>query len=296
MSAQINENLLIQMFLDIDDFCQNYKKWLENHSNYSDLTAQWKSTLHQSEALTIIAYYHHSGYKCFQYYYNRLVCGALKSYFPTTYDYKYFLRLIPKCFDLMFLFAQWQSKNTQRTGIYFVDSKRLPVCHNKRIHSHRVFSGIAQRGKSSTGWFYGLKLHLVINNLGEVTSFLFSSANFSDNNKGVLQYLLQDLQGTCYGDKGYLSKLFEHFYNKGLKLVTKIRRNMKNKLLPLQEKYNLLKRGVIESVNDILMTVCDLEHTRHRSPINAITHMMGALVAYNYIPEKPTVILNNILK
>lgn len=295
MSTQINENILIQMFLDIDDFCQSYESWKATQVALPNLEDNWKSALHRSEALTILVYYHHSGYKCFQYYYERLVQGDLKSYFPITYGYKYFLRLIPKCFDLLFLFAQWQCRNTQRTGIYYIDSKRLPVCHNKRIHNHRVFNAIAQRGKSSMGWFYGLKLHLVINNLGEINSFLFTSANFSDNNKEVLKYLLDGLGGVCFGDKGYLSKLFEHFYSNGLKLVTKIRRNMKNQLMPLHEKYQLMKRGVIESVNDILMTVCDLEHTRHRSPANAITHMIAALVGYNYLPQKPTVILKHLL-
>lgn len=294
MDMQINENSLIKIFVDIDDFCQNFEKWQANHTEKK--VTKWISGLFRSEAMTILVYYHNSGYKCFQYYYQRLVLGIMKSYFPKAPTYKYFLKLIPKCFDLIFLYAQWQSKNTQRTGIYYVDSKRLPVCHNKRIHSHRVFKGIAQRGKSSTGWFFGLKVHLVINNLGEIISFLFSSANFADNNQEVLKYLFKDLKGFCFGDKGYLTKLFEEFYSNGLKIVTKIRKNMKNKLMPIQEKYDLMKRGVIESVNDILMTVCDIEHTRHRSPINAMTHMMGALISYNYLDSKPTVIIRNLLK
>lgn len=110
-------------------------------------------------------------------------------------------------------------------NLFYVDSKKLPVCHNRRIHAHRVFKGIAQQGKSSTGWLYGLKLHLVINNLGEIVCLLLTSGSFSDNNKNVLPALFDGLKGHCYGD--YLSKLFEHFYLKGLKLVTKVRKNMK---------------------------------------------------------------------
>jgi len=292
MDAQINENSLIKIFIDIDDFCQNFEKWQSNQ--VSKQLIKWTSGIYRSEAMTILVYYHNSGYKCFQYYYERLVRGTMKNYFPLAPTYKYFLKLIPKCFDLIFLYAQWQSKTTQRTGIYYVDSKRLPVCHNKRIHSHRVFKGIAQRGKSSTGWFYGLKVHLVINNLGEITSFVFSSANFADNNQQILKYLFKDLKGFCFGDKGYLTKLFEEFYSNGLKIITKIRKNMKNKLMPIQEKYALMKRGVIESVNDILMTVCDIEHTRHRSPINAMTHMISALISYNYLDSKPTVMIRNL--
>ena len=292
MSAQFNENILIQSFIDVDDFCQAYEHW---HARTQATKSDWTSTFSRSEAMTILIFYHHSGYKCFEYYYERLVLCSLVEYFPKVVSYKYFLTLIPKCFDLLFLFAQWQSRQAQRTGIYYTDSKRLPVCHNKRIHSHKVFAGIAQRGKSSMGWFYGLKLHLVINNFGEIVSFLFSSANFSDNNAEVLRYLFDGLKGKCYGDKGYLTKLFEEFYGKGLKIITKIRKNMKNKLIPLQEKYELFKRGVIESVNDILMTVCNIEHTRHRKPANAMAHMLSALIAYNYLENKPTVLLKNLI-
>ena len=257
---------------------------------------KWSSGLARSEVMAILAYYHHSGYKCFQYYYQRLVLGLMRSYFPKVVGYKYFLSLIPACFDHLFVFAQWQAAQAKRTGIYYVDSKRLPVCHNKRIHSHRVFDGIAQRGKSSTGWFFGLKIHMIVNNLGQIVSFLFSSANFSDNNQQVLRTLCHGLQGTCYGDKGYLTKLFEEFFDKGLKIVTKIKRNMKNKLMPLHEKYQLMKRGIIESVNDILMTVCDIEHTRHRSPVNAMAHMVAALVGYNYLDQKPHVFFPNLIE
>lgn len=196
----------------------------------------------------------------------------------------------------MYLFAQWQCAQNQRTGHYYIDSKRLPVCHNKRIHSNKVFADIARRGKSSTGWFYGLKSHMIINNLGQIVSFLFSSANFSDNNQAILRQLLKGLKGNCYGDKGYLTKLFEEFFRNGLHLITKVRKNMKAKLIQLHHKYALMKRGIIESVNDILMTVCNLEHTRHRSPVNAMVHMNASLVAYNYLDQKPTVIIPNLIE
>ena len=290
---QFNENSLIAIFIEVDDFCQAFEKW--ERQKFTISSQNWKSRLSQSEALSILIFYHHSGYKCFEYYYDRMVFSNLRSYFPTVVTHKHFLSLIPKCFELMYLFAQWKSAQSQRNGIYYVDSKRLPVCHNKRIKRNKVFKNIAQSGKSSMGWFYGLKIHLVINNFGEIVSFLLTSANFSDNNKNVLHTLLDGLQGHCYGDKGYLSKLFEHFYLSGLKIVTKVRKNMKNKLLPLQEKYHLMRRGIIESVNDILMTVCDIEHTRHRSPQNAMVHIIGAIAAYAFLENKPTVIMKNLI-
>jgi hypothetical protein len=96
----------------------------------------------------------------------------------------------------MYMLLKMQSLMGQRTGTYFIDSKKLPVCHNRRIHSNKVFSGFAARGKSSTGWYYGLKVYLIINQLGEIVNF-------------------EGLKGTCYGDKGYLSKLFDYFIKMG---------------------------------------------------------------------------------
>ncbi|GAB3702275.1 hypothetical protein GCM10027592_31530 [Spirosoma flavus] len=150
---------------------------------------------------------------------------------------------------------------------------------------------MATRGKSSTGWFFGLKLHLVINQLGQPVSFLLTPSNIADNNHQVLHYLLDHLQGHCIGDKGYLSALFEEFYERGLHLITKIRTKMKNQLLPLSHKLKLRKRALIESVNDLLMSVFDIDHTRHRNPYYAIAHVLSGLIAYCFYPNKPSVFI-----
>lgn len=182
----------------------------------------------------------------------------------------------------------------KRTGCYFADSKKLPVCANRRIHTHRVFNDIASRGKSSTGWFYGLKLHLVINQLGQIMNFLITPASVSDNNETVLRRLFRGLRGNCYADKGYISKLFERFYQEGLQMVTKIRKNRKNSLMDLDDKLRLKKRALIESVNDILMSVMDVDHSRHRSPVNAMVHTMAGLVAYHFYDIKPSVFVKPV--
>lgn len=165
--------------------------------------------------MTILVCYQLSGYKNFSYYYEKMVLPDLSAYFPDTVEYKRFLLLIPSCLDQLYMYATWQAAQTARTGIYYVDSKKLPVCDNRRIYSNKVFSGVAGRGKSSTGWtarlgFYGLKLHLVVNNMGETVSFLFTPANVSDNNQKVLRHLLDSLKGACYGDKGddWISKWY----------------------------------------------------------------------------------------
>lgn len=134
---------------------------------------------------------------------------------------------------------------------------------------------------------------MLINNYGELINSLFTQGNVADNNHEVLKHLLADLQGQCFGDKAYITKLFEMFYEQGLQLVTKVRSKMKNQLMPLTDYLKLRKRAVIESVNDILSSVFDLEHTRHRSPVNALAHMLSALVAYCFYPDKPAVFVEN---
>jgi hypothetical protein len=287
------EEILIQMYLDIDDFLKAKQEYEQKNRIAPVISARYKPqmNLSKSEIMTILSFYHWSGYKCFQYYYKEMALKELIIYFPKMVSYNRFVELIPRVAQDMYLFGQFQSVNTIQTGIFFVDSKKLPVCENRRIPSNKVFKGVAARGKSSTGWFYGLKLHLVINNLGAINSFLITPANFSDNNKAVLDVLFDGLKGKCFGDKGYISAFFDYFYQNGLQIVTKVRKNMKNALVDMHDKIWLRKRAIIESVNDLLMTVLDIDHTRHRSPWNAIVHVIGAVIAYHYYPEKPRVFI-----
>ncbi len=296
MLDEFKENMLYQIFLDADDFFQEWDNYLQQRG-LQDKPVRYvpRPRLTISEMVTILIFYHYSGYKCFQYYYEDMVQKELSSYFPGLVTYHRFIELLASCFWPAYLFAQYSSLRSKHTGLYFIDSKKLPVCDNRRIHSNRVFKDVAQRGKTSTGWFYGLKLHLVINNLGEIIHFVVTPANVSDNTRKVLDILFKDLKGKCFGDKGYLTRFFDHFYKKGLHLVTKIRKNMKNKVMDISDKLLFRKRAVIESVNDILMTVFDIDHTRHRSPKNALIHLFAGLAAYAYYPEKPAVFIPNAL-
>jgi len=255
-----------------------------------------KAALAESEVLTILVLYHLSGFKCFEYFYERLLLQELKSYFPKAVSYTQFLSLSRQACSHILLLAQYRCRFSAPTAHYYIDSKKLPVCDNRRIHQHRVFEELAQRGKSSTGWFFGFKLHLVTNQYRELMRFLITPANVADNNKQVLSYLLSDLQGKCYGDKGYLTSMLAELLEKGLHLVTKLRKNMKNMLLTLQNKLGLMKRGKIEAVNDILMSVCDIDHTRHRNPINALVQVLSGLAAYTFLePQNSKVKPNRIL-
>jgi hypothetical protein len=222
----------------------------------------------------------------------QVILGAYLNCFPKAPTYRRFVALVCRCVPLLLLWLLYKTSQSVRTGPYFIDTKKLEVCHLKRAWSHRVFKGIARKGKTSTGWFYGLKLHLVINHLGQIVSFLITPGNVADNNKGVLHRLLNGLAGRCTGDKGYWTTLFERFLQQGLVLLVRPKTNMKQRLPALPADVRFMKqRPLIESVNDILGTVLNVEHTRRRSPLNALAYMLSALVAYQYIQHKPHVFI-----
>ncbi|MEM0942242.1 MAG: transposase [Bacteroidota bacterium] len=158
-----------------------------------------------------------------------------------------------------------------------------------------LVKSLAQRGKTATGWFYGLKLHLIIDPLGELISLVFSSGNKSEVNQQLILALTQKItEGKSFGDAGYLSaKLVEILIEKGRWLMSKIRRNMKNKLMPIKDKFLLKKRAIIETVIDFLKYIFDLWHTRHRAIDNAFNNAMACLAAYQFLDKKPSISMKN---
>ena len=163
------------------------------------------------------------------------------------------------------------------------------MCHTRRIHSHKVFKGLADRGKSSTGWFFGFKLHIAINDRGEIIAFCLTSGNVDDRDWKVISKLTKEMFGKVFADKGYLSaSLFEKLYSQGIQLVTKLKKNMKNKLMDVTDKVLLRKRAIIECVNDFLKNICQIEHSRHRSVANFLVNVISGLVAYSFLPKKPS--------
>jgi hypothetical protein len=171
--------------------------------------------------------------------------------------------------------------------VSFIDSTPLRVCHNRRIQRHKVFAGIAKRGQTSTGWFFGLKLHLVVSDTGEVLAFTLTAGNVDDRQPVPL--LGKRLLGKLFGDKGYLSQaLFEQLWQRGVQLITKLRRNMKNRLIALNDRLLLRQRAIIETINDQLKNVSQIEHSRHRSPRNAVLNVIAGLIAYTFQDKKPS--------
>lgn len=285
----INEDKLIEIFIDCDDFCNYFEPIYCKHHLSISRRPNLCPSLSASEIMTILIFYHLSGMKCFKYYYLKIVQGCMRSHFPKLVSYNRFIELMPRYMLHVWVFLN-SLRTAQQSGYSYMDSKKLTVCHNRRIHSHKVFKGIASRGHCSVGWFFGFKLFLVIDPLGQILRCFITPGNIADNDQKVLPKLLNGLKGKIYGDKGFISsKIASEFIEKGLQIITKIRSNMKNKLICLHDKYLLLKRGVIESVFDIMSAICDIDHSRHRSPANAFTHLFSGLVAYTYLDKLPSI-------
>jgi len=247
-------------------------------------------TMTLSEIMTILIWFHLSGGRCFKHFYMGLL-QYNKAAFPGLVSYNRFVELMPM--TLLPLVGFFHCSKGTWSGIGFMDATTIAVCHNKRIPSHKVFKDAgAKRGKSTMGWFFGFKLHITINELGEVCSMKLTSGNVDD--RKAVPDLTKTLFGKIFADKGYISKtLFEQLLARGLKLVTPIRDNMKQKLMDLQEKILLKKRPLIESVNHMLKDVCHIEHTRHRSPINFMVNLVSGMCAYALHPHKPKLRLPN---
>jgi len=144
---------------------------------------------------------------------------------------------------------------------------------------------------TSMGWFDGFKLHLVVTDQGELVAFCLTPGNVDDR-KPVPQ-LAARLWGKLVGDRGYISQaLFEELFAEGVQLITPIRKNMKNRLMPLWDKLLLRKRSIIETINDQLKNISQIAHTRHRSVTNFLVNLLAGLLAYSHQPKKPSLNLS----
>jgi hypothetical protein len=243
------------------------------------------STLCLSEVMTIIVLFHQSNYRNFKSFYTEHVFKYLVWAFPRLVSYNRFVELMPSA--LVPLCGYLQSRKGDCSGISFIDSTSLKVCHNRRIHSHQVFRSCARRGKTSVDWFFGFKLHLVMNDCGELLSLRLTPGNVDD--RRPVPELVKDLFGKLFGDKGYISQpLFETLFDDGLQLITKLKTKMKNRLISMFDKIMLRKRAIIESVMDQLKNISQIEHSRHRSVVNFFVNLVAGLIAYTWREKKPS--------
>jgi hypothetical protein len=279
----INKIDITELFCYADDFCKVFQPQWEQKLIGPKMAASEK--LNMAEILTILIWFQTSGWRCFKNFYRHLQQFHTGE-FPGLVSYNRFVEL--KQGATIPLACLLQYSLGACTGVSFIDATPLKVCHNKRIFTNKVFKDLAKRGKSTMGWFFGFKIHIVVNTAGELLAFQITKGN-RDDRKSV-KTLCRNMTGKIYGDKGYISqKLFEEMFDLGIKIVTQMRENMKPRTMLMEERLMLKKRSLIESVFHILKDMLHIDHTRHRSPRNFLVNILAALTAYCFYPNKPSI-------
>lgn len=277
---------IVALFYDLDKFAVEFEpQWKRRLLQDGKARRNRPGHLCLGEVMTILVLFHESNYRSFKHFYLKHVCRHLCGEFPRLLSYSRFVERIPGAFAA--LSGYLRTRLGPCSGISFIDSTPLRVCHNLRISRHKVMAGLAARGKTSTGWFYGFKLHLVINDRGELLDVCFTPGNVSDLKP--VPALTGRLFGKLVGDKGYISRpLFEQLFVRGLQLITRVKSNMKNRLILLWDKLLLRKRAVVETTIDQLKNISQIEHSRHRGVVNYFAEIVAGLIAYTHRDKRPS--------
>ena len=277
----------VELFYQVDEFCKMYEQEIAKRLIGEDNSK--KSALYPSEVITLRIMFHTSGYKTFKDYFKRNRAELL-SYFPKLVSYSRFIELCNELVMPFIVFAKIFC-TVECDGMSYIDSTKLEVSHIRRASSHKTFKGIAAKGHTSVGWFFGFKLHLVTNIFGYIVDFDITAGNVADNNESLIKKLTKKLMGKLFGDRGYLlnKKLYAELLSKGLTVITKIRSNMKPQIMTHEDRTALQKRGISETIIGILKESLSLEHSRHRSKYALFVHIASTLIAYFFRPNKPTI-------
>ena len=289
--AMITDDKVTEIFCIADDFCKFFDAMMIKYMLNSNKKRKYhrKCTLSKAEIMLIMILFHDSGYRCLKHFYLEKVCRHLRHLFPQVVSYNRFVELEKEIAIPLALFIK-KVLLGKCTGISFVDSTPLRVCRNQRIHIHKTFKGIAMRGKCSMGWFFGFKLHLICNEKGELLNFMITPGDIDDRKPLEYKAFVEYIFGKLVGDRGYISRnLFERLFVDGIQLITKLKSNMKGALMSVSDKLLLRKRAIIETVNDELKNIAQVEHSRHRCFDNFIVNILGALAAYCCFPKKPCI-------
>jgi len=281
---------ITEIYVTFDDFYKEFEKEIKKHliESSSEKKRNRKGKLSDSEIASIVILFHFGHFTNFKHFYIHFVQAQLPDMFPDLVSYERFTHIQQKIAVPFMLFLKLCCLGSSR-GINYIDSTPIKVCHIKREKQHKTFVDVAEKGKSTLGWFYGFKLHLIINDKGELLSFYLTKGNIDDRDPNVMMDMTKSIFGKLFGDKGYISKaLSDLLFQDGIQMITKVRKNMKKQNLSDVDKILLRKRALIESVNDELKNICKLEHTRHRSVDGFLINLMGALAAYSFFPKKPS--------
>ena len=290
--AMLSDGKITEIFCMADDFCKFFNTVVKKHTlEVADGKRHRNkpNSMSDAEIITILIMFHSCGHRCLKHFYKEYICRHCTHLFRKLLSYNRFVELEKEVLFPMTIFVK-EVLLGKCTGMSFVDSTPLRVCRNQRIHCHKVFKGIAMRGKCSMGWFFGFKLHLIINEKGEVLNFMFTPGDVDDREPLKMANFVEVIYGKLVGDKGYISKdLFGELFINGIQLVTKLKNNMKNCLMSVSDKVLLRKRAVIETVNDELKNIAQIEHSRHRSLCNFMVNAVAAIAAYCFFPKKPSI-------
>ena len=287
-----SEDKVTEIFCMADDFCKFFDAKMKKYTlpKTTKRTYHRDGTLSKAEVMVIIIMFHNSDYRCLKHFYLEQVSKHLRHLFPKIVSYNRFVELEKEVAVPLTIFIK-KVLLGKCTGISFVDSTPLRVCKNQRIHMHKVFKGVAQRGKCSMGWFFGFKLHLICNEKGELLNFMITPGDVDDRKPLEYSAFVEFLYGKLIGDKGYIGKdLFQRLFVDGIQLITKLKNNMKGALMSISDRLLIRKRAIIETVNDELKNIAQVEHSRHRSFNNFMVNTLGAIAAYCLFPKKPCIV------
>lgn len=286
---------ITEIFFYADEFCKEYYKVMEGHVLAVETSKKKRNKpciLSDSEVITIMIAFHLGGYRNLKHFYINYVQKFLRSEFPKTVSYNRFVELQQKALPPMVIFLKMMRLGSC-SGISFVDFTSIRVCKNNRIFNHKVFNGIATRGRSSMGYFFGFKLHIVVSDTGEILDFVITPGHIDDRTPLKDGNFLKNIIGKLFADKGDIGhRLFEQLFIDGIQLITGLKRNMKNSLMSISDKILLRKRSIIETINDELKNICQVEHSRHRSFSNFLSNLISGLIAYSFLPKKPRIKYN----
>ena len=290
----ITEDKITGIFCIADDFCKYFSSELKKHQISDGKKHRNKSCkLSEAEVITILILFHSKGFRCLKHFYTQYVCTNMPHLSPQTVSYNRFVELQKSVVLHLTVFIKEVLLGTC-TGVAYVDSTPLRVCKHQRILIHKTFKGLAERGKCSMGWFFGFKLHLIINDCGEIFNFIFTPGNVDYREPLYTESFIENVKGKLCGDKGYIGKqLFEFLFMfmNGIQLVTKVKSNMKNSMMSVADKIMLRKRALVESINDELKNIAQIEHSSHRSFTDFIPNALECDCAYCFFPKKPSIAL-----
>ena len=273
------------LFCFVDDFCKGFENWYKKTLITSGIRKRNKPCkMILSEIITILIAFHQSGMSCFKYFYLELMRNH-RNLFSYLVHYDRFTALIKLAFPA--LICMLKSLEGKVTEYMFIDATPMAVCYNLREKRHKVFKGLAKKGKTSTGWFFGFKLHFILNTFGEIVSMTITGGNVND--RSPVMDMVKGITGKLIGDKGYISKkLSAELFEQKVTLITKIKKNMKNILMDTTDKMMLMRRSFIETIFSSMKSLNTLIHSRHRSPINAFSHLFAGLINYQIRTDKPS--------